>query len=114
MITYKKLLDFNGDKEKKIVFTCFNKEYTLNNLESCIENANIVYSPSEGLEIYKDSDVEFSLKEVLEKIHSDSDCKPNNIENLIFWDENLIFWDEDCAMLIVEEIIELDEVILFI
>lgn len=104
MITAKDILNLKSNRYKKIAFSCFKKEYIINNLEY-VAYANSYYSYSDGFGLEKSSkdncDTLYSLMEVI---------KYNRLTD----DEKLIFWDDDGSIVNFEEVLELEDIILFI
>lgn len=108
MVTVKDFLDLNLHetelKHKKLAFTCFTKEFTLNNPEY-IEYAEVSYTNSEGLELC-----------MIGKEYADTAKTLENIivSNKLNLDEPLIMWDIDDGDIInFNGMIELEDCLLF-
>lgn len=108
MITVKDFLDLNPHKtelkHKKLAFTYFTKEFTLNNPEH-IEYAEVSYTSSEGLEF---SEID---REYADTIQTLGNIIVGNKLNL---DEPIIMWDIDDGDIInFNGMIELEDCLLF-
>ncbi|WP_195966796.1 hypothetical protein [Clostridium sp. 1001283B150210_160208_E6] len=108
MITVKDFLDLNPHKtelkHKKLAFTYFTKEFTLNNPEY-IEYAEVVYTNSEGLELCIEDKKYADIVKVLEDII---------IDNKLSLDEPIVTWDIDDGDIInFNGMVELEDCLLF-
>lgn len=100
MVTVNDILKIQNyrNKDKKLSFSCFTKEYTLQQLvisDSILNYAKVEYS-NEGLELCESSKENASTLEDLINL-----ICTRNIPN----DENLIMWGECCELINFDSII---------